>query len=84
MITIPENQLQLLDRLVKQGVAATRSALLQQIISVFISEVNQMRKNNPPLYEQPQTIEGALEALIAYFLYSLGKVTVDSIFGGTK
>jgi hypothetical protein len=30
----------------------------------------------------PQTVDGALEGLIAYFLYSLGKVAIDDLFGG--
>jgi hypothetical protein len=84
MITVPSNQLRVLDGLVDQGAASTRSALLQQIISAFIAEVNQMRRSKAQPYEQPHTIEGAVEALAAYFLYSLGKTVIDSLFGVNK
>ena len=81
LITMPNHQLRVIDGLVSRGVAPTRSALLQQIIGAFVSEANRMRNVTPTPYSQPQTIGNALEALIAYFLYSLGKVAIDEVFG---
>jgi len=83
MITLPSYQLKILDGLVNQGAASTRSALLQQIIAAFVSEANNMR-TAPKYYTQPQTVDGAVEALIAYFLYSLGKTVIDELFRGAS
>ena len=77
MVTIPEEQLRILDGLVIRGAAPTRSALLQQIIASFVSETKTMMRTAAPL-----TVDGALEGLIAYFLHSLGKAAIDDIFGG--
>jgi hypothetical protein len=41
-------------------------------------------RRTPQVFSQPQTIENAFEALIAYFLYSLGKTVIDSLFEGAK
>ena len=81
LITLPEEHLRVIDGLVAQRAAPTRSALLQQIVGAFVAEANKMRKV-PQVYNQPQTIENAFEALIAYFLYSLGKAAIDSLFEG--
>jgi len=79
LITLPEDHLQVIDGLVAKGAAPTRSALLQQIVGAFIAEANKMRQT-PTVYSEPQTIENAFEALIAYFLYSLGKAAIDALF----
>jgi len=33
---------------------------------------------------EPQTVDGALEGLISYFLYTLGKAAIDELFGGER
>lgn len=83
LVTLPEEHLRVIDGLVAQRAAPTRSALLQQIIGAFVAQANKMRMV-PQVYSQPQRIENALEALIAYFLYSLGKAAIDSLFEGAK
>lgn len=81
LVTLPREHLRVIDGLVAQRAAPTRSALLQQIVGTFVAETNKMRMV-PQVYSQPQTIENAFEALIAYFLYSLGKAAIDSLFEG--
>ncbi|NHJ15184.1 MAG: hypothetical protein EAX95_15995 [Candidatus Thorarchaeota archaeon] len=83
LVTLPEEHVRVIDGLVRSGAAPTRSALIQQIIGAFVAETNKMRKT-PQVYSEPQTIENALEALIAYFLYSLGKAVIDGLFEGGK
>ena len=83
LVTLPKEQIDVIDGLVNQGAAQSRSALLQQIIGAFVAETNKMRKV-PQIYNEPQTIENAFEALISYFLYSLGKAAIDALFEGAK
>jgi metal-responsive CopG/Arc/MetJ family transcriptional regulator len=83
LVTLPEEHVRVIDGLVRNGAAPTRSALIQQIIGAFVAETNNMHKT-PQVYNQPQTIENAFEALIAYFLRSLGKAVIDSLFEGGK
>lgn len=83
LVTLPENHLQVIDGLVARGAAPTRSALLQQIIGAFVAEANKMRQT-PKVYNEPQTIDNAVDALIAYFLYSLGKAAIDGLFEGVR
>ncbi len=83
LVTLPKSQVDVIDGLVRQRAAPSRSALLQQIIGAFVAETNKMRKV-PQVYSQPQTIDNAFEALISYFLYSLGKVAIDALFEGVN
>ncbi len=73
--------MRIIDGLVARGAAPSRSALIQQIIGAFVTEVNRMKNSSSQLYAQPQTIGNAVEALIAYFLYVLGKAAIDALFG---
>ncbi|MFW9887477.1 MAG: hypothetical protein ACFFER_04805 [Candidatus Thorarchaeota archaeon] len=79
MITLPENHVKVLDGLVRRGAAPSRSALLQQIVGAFVADTNKMR-TTPSVYTEPQTIENAFEALIAYFIHTLGKAVIDALF----
>jgi metal-responsive CopG/Arc/MetJ family transcriptional regulator len=77
MINLPKDQVDALDALVKLGMSPTRTALIQQIISAFLSDVrNQRPKQNPNF------MESALGALAGVFLFALGAAALDEIFGG--
>ena len=77
MVTVPEDQLRIIDGLILQGVAPTRSALFQQIMNAFVSETRRMIGTGV----MPQAVSGALEGLIAYLLYSLEKSVIADLFG---
>ncbi len=81
LITVPEDQLRIIDGLVAWGAAPSRSALIQQIIGAFVTQVSRMKHSSSRMYEKPMKIENAVEALIAYFLYVLGKAAIDALFG---
>lgn len=77
MVTIPEEQLRIIDGLVLKGAVPTRSALFQQIMNAFVSETRKMIGN----IEQPQSVNGALEGLIMYLLCSLDESVITDLFG---
>jgi Arc/MetJ-type ribon-helix-helix transcriptional regulator len=84
LVTIPEEQVRVLDGLVAQGIAPTRSSLVQQIIGAFVAEASRRSRQGTMADDAPKTIDNAVEALIAYFLYSLGRTAIDELFGGNK
>jgi metal-responsive CopG/Arc/MetJ family transcriptional regulator len=77
MINLPKEQVDALEALVNLGMSPTRTALIQQIISAFISDIkNQRPKQNPSF------MESALGALAGVFLFALGAAALQEIFGG--
>jgi len=86
LVTVPQEQLRVIDGLVAQGIAPTRSALVQQIVGAFVTEASRrsrlMPQSSTQSVPQSQTIGNAVEALIAYFLYSLGRAAIDELFRG--
>jgi metal-responsive CopG/Arc/MetJ family transcriptional regulator len=77
MVTVPEDQLRIIDGLVLQGAAPTRSALFQQIMNAFVSETRRMIGTGAT----PRPVNSALEGLIAYILYSLEESVIVNLFG---
>lgn len=77
MINLPQEQVDALDALVRLGMSPTRTALIQQIISAFISDV----KNQRPT-QNPSFMESALGALAGVFLFALGAAALKELFGG--
>ncbi|MFW9888999.1 MAG: hypothetical protein ACFFER_12500 [Candidatus Thorarchaeota archaeon] len=77
MINLPQDQVDALDALVDLGMSPTRTALIQQIISAFLSDLkNQRPKQNPSF------MESALGALAGVFLFALGAAALKELFGG--
>ena len=77
LVTLPDDQVDILERLVHQGASPSRNALIQQIIAAFIADLrNQRPKQNPNF------LESALGALAGVFLFGLGVVALKEILGG--
>ncbi|MHA2210290.1 MAG: hypothetical protein ACXACG_14065 [Candidatus Thorarchaeota archaeon] len=79
IITIPDEQDEILKSLVSQGVSPSRNALIQQIIAAFIADLRTKRPK-----ENPKFLESALGALAGAFLFGLGIVALKEIFGGEQ
>jgi hypothetical protein len=77
MINLPQNQVDTLDALVERGLSSTRTALIQQIISAFLSDIKNRRPET-----HPSIMESALGALAGAFLFALGAAVLKELFGG--
>ncbi len=70
MLTLRKDYMNALDELIAQGGASSRSELIERIISAFLSDLRQKRQQ-----------EGALGALVGFFLVLLGAAAIASLFG---
>lgn len=77
MINLPQGQVDALDALVKRGMSPTRTAVIQQIISAFLSDIKNRRPET-----NPSIMESALGALAGAFLFALGAAVFEDLFGG--
>ncbi len=77
LITLPDQNVAVLDALVEQGMASSRNALIQRIISSFISDLREKRPE-----QNPDFLKSALGALVGGFLFGLGVAVLAEIFGG--
>lgn len=77
LVTLPDDQVDILESLVHQGASPSRNALIQQIISAFIADLRNQRPK-----ENPNFLESALGALAGVFLFGLGVVALKEILGG--
>ena len=79
LVTLPDNQVAVLDELVQRGVSPSRNALVQQIIAAFISDLREKRPQ-----QNPELLQSALGALVGGFLFGLGIAALAELFGGEK
>ena len=71
MLTLRKDYIGSLDQLIAQGGASSRSDMIERIIGAFLSDLRQKRQQ-----------QGALGALVGFFLLMLGAAAVASIFAG--
>lgn len=71
LLTLREDYVNALDQLIAQGGASSRSDMVERIIGAFLSDLRQKRQQ-----------EGALGALVGFFLLMLGAAAIASIFQG--
>ena len=74
IITLPEENVQVLDGLVQHGIAPSRNALIEKIIAGFLSDVKEKR----------QAKNSALGNLVGFILLLLGLGVIASIFGESE
>lgn len=74
IITLPEENVQALDGLVRHGIAPSRNALVEKIIAGFLSDVKEKR----------QAKNSALGNLVGFILLMLGIGVIASIFGESE
>ena len=79
LIALPDKDVAVLEALVSQEMAASRNALIQRIVSSFISDLRDRRPEQNPDY-----LKSALGALAGVFLFGLGIAVLNDIFGGDK
>lgn len=71
LLTLRKDYMDALDQLIAQGGASSRSDMVERIIGAFLSDLKQKRQQ-----------QGALGALVGFFLLMLGAAAVASIFAG--
>lgn len=76
LVAIPDNQVSILDQLVRKGGSPSRNALIQQIIAAFIADLRSRRPE-----QNPDFLQSALGALAGIFLFGLGIAVLNEIFG---
>ena len=79
LVTLPKYQVDVLEQLVRQGASPSRNALIQQIISAFISDLRDKRPQ-----QNPDMLQSALGALVGGFLFGLGLAAIAELFGGDE
>ena len=79
LATLPDDQVAILDELVRRGESPSRNALIQRIIAAFISDLRNKRPN-----KNPKLLESAFGALVGGFLFGLGIAAFAEIFGGDE
>ena len=79
LVAIPDEQVHVLDELVRLGSSPSRNALIQQIIGAFISDLRDKRPE-----KNPDLLQSALGALVGGFLFGLGIAALAELFGGEK
>lgn len=77
IVTLPDEEVEILNALADQGLAHSRNALIQQIIHAFITDIREHRPRDNPRYMQ-----SALGALVGAFLFGVGIAVLAEIFGG--
>lgn len=77
IVTLPDEEVEILDALANQGMAPSRNALIQQIIHAFITDMRERRPRTNPEY-----LQSALGALVGAFLFGVGVAVLAEIFGG--
>ena len=77
LVSLPDDQIEILDGLVRQGTSPSRNALIQQIIGAFISDLRARRPN-----ENPNFLKSALGALAGALLFAIGIAALNEILGG--
>ena len=77
LVSLPDEQVVVLDSLVQQGVSSSRNALVQQVISAFVSDLRNRRPD-----QNPRFLQSALGALAGALLFALGVAAISEIFGG--
>jgi metal-responsive CopG/Arc/MetJ family transcriptional regulator len=79
LVTLSDKEIDILDALVEQGKARSRNALVQQIISAFLSDLRAKRPQ-----DNPEMLQSALGSLVGAFLFGIGVAILNDIFGGEK
>ncbi len=77
ILSIPDNQVAVLDKMVRQGASPSRNALIQQVITAFLSDLRERRPQ-----QNPSMLHSALGALVGGFLFGLGVAALAKIFEG--
>ena len=70
LLTLRRDYMDSLDQIIAQGGAYSRSDLVERIIGAFLSDLQQQRQQ-----------QGALGALVGFFVLLLGAAVIASIFG---
>jgi len=70
LLTLRRDYMNSLDQIIAEGGASSRSDLVERIIGAFLSDLQQERQR-----------EGALGALVGFFVLLLGAAAIASIFG---
>jgi len=70
LLTLRKDYMDQLDHIIAQGGASSRSDLVERIIGAFLADLRQKRQQ-----------EGALGALVGFFLLLLGAAAIASMFG---
>jgi len=73
LLTLRRDYMKALDQLIAQGGASSRSDMVERIIGAFLSDLRQKRQQ-----------EGALGALVGFFLLLLGAAAIASMFGDNE
>jgi metal-responsive CopG/Arc/MetJ family transcriptional regulator len=69
LLTLRKDYMDALDQLIAQGGASSRSDMVERIIGAFLADLKAKRQQ-----------EGALGALVGFFLLLVGAAAVASIF----
>lgn len=71
LITLRQDNLNVIDELVRHGAASSRSEMVDKIIGGFVADLRDRRQNN-----------SALGNLVGFLLLLLGIAAIAEIFGG--
>lgn len=74
LITLRKEQVQVLDALVRNGAAPSRSDLVEKIIGGFMADLGAQKKSS----------DTALGNLVGFLLFLLGAAVIIEILGGEK
>ena len=77
LVSLPNEQVRILDELVNQGYSPSRNALVQRIVAAFIADLRDKRPQ-----KKPELLESAFGALVGGFLFALGVAAFQELFGG--
>jgi metal-responsive CopG/Arc/MetJ family transcriptional regulator len=69
LLTLRKDYMDALDQLIAKGGASSRSDMAERVIGAFLADLREQRRQ-----------EGALGALVGFFLLMLGAAAVASIF----
>jgi metal-responsive CopG/Arc/MetJ family transcriptional regulator len=73
LITLRQDNLNVIDELVRHGAASSRSEMVDKIIGGFVSDLRAKRQSN-----------SALGNLVGFLLLLLGIAAIAEIFGGEE
>lgn len=77
IVTLPDEEVEILDTMVDKGMAPSRNALINRVIHAFLTDLRERRPR-----ENPDFLQSALGALAGAFLFGLGIAMLKEIFGG--